>query len=483
VCRFVVLTSPGTNDDPGNANIAVSSLLGCVLVKILLWHGYLMSGTGSNIYTANVARSWRESGHDVVIMCQERHPERFDFVDTSTVLGPRNTLPEGWGSSQERDTGGRCRLVRPDIGGLLPVYVFDAYEGTDVKTFVDLTEDELTRYTEANIDAMRAVIGSFQPDAIITGHEVMGPYIAREACASTGSSYIAKLHGSALEYAVRLQARYRDFASKGLDAARYVVGGSRYMVEAASALLPGWEERARVVNPGCDVGLFRPMERSDSALRVGYVGKLIASKGVDHLLAALPLLEADAEIVIVGFGGDEGQLLALWAALHQGDRAQATEISSQGDIGAHTSLREFIEAQPQSYFDRARRLEVSFPGRLDHGPLSRVLPTFDVLVAPSVVPEAFGMVAAEAAACGVLPVVPGHSGIGEAGAVLERALDLEGTLVFDPADPIAGIAASVNAILAMPPEQRRAKGAEATALARKLWSWKVVAETLLALAT
>jgi glycosyltransferase involved in cell wall biosynthesis len=281
-----------------------------------------------------------------------------------------------------------------------------------------------------------------------------------------------------------LQDRYRDFASKGLDAARCVVGGSRYMIEAASAVLPGWEDRARVVNPGCDVDLFRPMERSGSSpLRVGYVGKLIASKGIDHLLAALPLLEVDAEIVIVGFGGDEGQLRALWAALHEGDRGEATRIASEGDIGAHTSLREFIGAQPQSYFDRAQRIEVSFPGRVDHGPLSKVLPTFDVLVAPSVVPEAFGMVAAEAAACGVLPVVPGHSGIGEAGAVLEEALGLEGTLVFDPADPIAGIAASVNAILAMPPEQRRHKGAEATALARKLWSWNVVAQKLLALAT
>jgi glycosyltransferase involved in cell wall biosynthesis len=452
-------------------------------VKVLLWHGYLMSGTGSNIYTANVARSWKEGGHDVVVMCQERHPERFDFVDSSIALGPRNILPEGWASPQQSDMG-RCRLLRPDIGGLLPVYVFDAYEGTDVKTFVDLTDDELTRYTEANIDAMEAVIGSFQPEAIITGHEVMGPYIAREACASTDSSYIAKLHGSALEYAVRLQERYRDFASKGLDAARYVVGGSHYMIEAASAVLPGWEDRARVVNPGCDVDLFRPMERSGSPpLRVGYVGKLIASKGVDHLLAALPLVEADAEVVIVGFGGDEVQLRALWGALNEGDRAEAVKVAVQGDIGAHASLREFIGGQPPSYFDRARRIEVSFPGRLDHGPLSKVLPTFDVLVAPSVVPEAFGMVAAEAAACGVLPVVPGHSGIGEAGAVLEEALGLEGTLVFDAADPITGIAASVNAILAMPPDQRREKGAAATALARKLWSWNVVAEHLLALAT
>ncbi|MEA2486258.1 MAG: hypothetical protein QOD46_1369 [Actinomycetota bacterium] len=92
------------------------------------------------------------------------------------------------------------------------------------------------------------------------------------------------------------------------------------------------------------------------------------------------------------------------------------------------------------------------------------------------------MVAAEAAACGVLPVVPGHSGIGEAGAVLEEALGLEGSLVFDPADPITGIAASVNGLLSLPEHMRVQKGAEASALARKLWSWDVVAAKLLDLA-
>ncbi|MEA2508898.1 MAG: hypothetical protein QOG21_980 [Actinomycetota bacterium] len=451
-------------------------------MKVLLWHGYLMSGTGSNIYTANVARSWKQSGHDVLVMCQERHPESFDFVDSYVELtlgdaGAVRLLPAA-------DAAGRgsCRVVRPYIGEVLPVYVLDAYEGIEAKRFIDLTDDELALYTNLNIDTLAFVIQEFQPEAIITGHEVMGPYIAREACQRTASTYVAKLHGSALEYAVKRQDRYLHFADEGLTAARYVIGGSRYMIGAASAVLPGWEHKARVINPGCDVDLFRPVERPVSErLRVGYVGKLIASKGVDHLLAALPLLEAGIEAVIVGFGGDEDQLRSLWAALHAGDRAHAVTLASDGDLGTHRSLREFIASQADSYFERAAAIAVDFPGRLDHGPLSKVLPTFDVLVAPSVVPEAFGMVAAEAAACGVLPVVPGHSGIGEAGAVLEEALGLEGSLVFDPADPIAGIAASVNALLALPQKVRAQKGAEASALARKLWSWDVVAAKLLSL--
>ena len=48
-------------------------------MKILLWHGYLLSGTGSNIYTQAIARAWSRDGHDVTVFCQEPEPERFDL--------------------------------------------------------------------------------------------------------------------------------------------------------------------------------------------------------------------------------------------------------------------------------------------------------------------------------------------------------------------------------------------------------------------
>jgi glycosyltransferase involved in cell wall biosynthesis len=128
---------------------------------------------------------------------------------------------------------------------------------------------------------------------------------------------------------------------------------------------------------------------------------------------------------------------------------------------------------------RYAAIPVEFPGRLEHGPLSEVLPTFDVLVAPSVVAEAFGMVAAEAAACGVLPLVPDHSGIGEAGLALEERLQIPGSLRFDPAAPVEGIAAGIDALLSIDPQRRLEMGRAASALAGERWSWDHVAEQLL----
>ena len=38
---------------------------------------------------------------------------------------------------------GSVTIHNPDIGGLLPVFVRDSYEGFEVKTFGELTDDEL----------------------------------------------------------------------------------------------------------------------------------------------------------------------------------------------------------------------------------------------------------------------------------------------------------------------------------------------------
>jgi glycosyltransferase involved in cell wall biosynthesis len=450
--------------------------------RILLWHGYLLAGSGSNIYTANTARVWRAAGHDVLLLCQERKAQEHDFVDAAGDFAPDNT---GFDvvATRKPAASGRCRVARPAIGDLLPVYVYDDYEGFIVKRFVDLTDSELDAYTRANVEALVAATREHAPEALIVGHEVMGPFVARQARARTAVGYLAKLHGSALEYAVKLQERYRAYAAEGLGAAGVVVGGSAYMIEEASSVVPGWRARATVVNPGCDVELFRPRDRlARGELVVGFVGKLIAAKGVHNLIAALGLTQVPGlRAEVVGYGDFEGQLRDLVEALGNGDGRRAEALVRAP--GFTSELSAFLEAQRHTpaYWRRARSVPMAFRGRLDHGPLSVVLPTFDLLVVPSVVPEAFGMVAVEAAACGVLPVVPRHSGVGEVGAILEAELEAPGLLTYDPSRPIEGIAAAIDRVLSLDPPTRHALERKAARLARARWSWERVAERLLEL--
>ena len=446
-------------------------------MKILLWHGYLMSGSGSNVYTANVSTAWRQQGHDVLVMCQEAGASRFDFVDRVAVLAPEERTPS-WTDTGHRPGAGRCSVIRPDIGGLLPVYVYDEYPGFEVKLFTDLSDSELRDYTDRNVSVMRNALDMFQPDIVITGHEVMGPSIARAACEGSDHGYVAKLHGSALEYAVKLQERYLHHATEGLNGARRVVGGSRYMLQEAGSVIPGWADKAMVVNPGADVELFRPATTERAEIpTVGFVGKLIVEKGAHNLLAALCMTTAQLRAVIVGYGGDEEAIRRLHRGLAERDLEGAREVAR--GLGRSEALLAFLDQASPVQLDRYARIPLGFTGRLEHGPLSKVLPTFDILVVPSIVPEAFGMVAAEAAACAVLPIVPDHSGIAEAGRAVEEAIGMPRFLTYDPSRPVDSMAAAIERVLSLPPADRAELGQRAAEVARQRWSWARVAEQLI----
>ena len=451
-------------------------------MKILFWHGYLLTGTGSNIYTSNVCRTFRKEGHDVFLMCQHKRSPYPPFLDDEGDFeeGNRGYKTEPTGAEPAL---GRCRLIRPNIAGLLPVYVYEKYPHIEAKAFVDLTTEELEIYVETNVQAMVTAIEDHRPDAIFVGHEVMGPYLAKLACEKTGSKYAVQLHGSALEYAVKKQDRYLRYATEGLGAAHRVIGGSNYMLRAASETVPGWEEQGVVVNPGCDVDLFVPREDpSNGEPVVSFVGKLIPQKGVHDFIAALPLIELGPfKVAIVG-GGKFGDALKQFAKSFQtGEIAEAgAQIVNEAPQDMTTSFARFLEdGVSDAYAERAKEVSVEFVGHVDHLGLSQLLPNYDVMAVPSIVPEAFGMVGAEAAACGVLPIVPNHSGISEVGAAIESALTKPGLLTFDSKDSVHSIAKAIDRVLAIPSEERKQMGRVAADYAEKSWAWEVVTKKLL----
>jgi glycosyltransferase involved in cell wall biosynthesis len=121
---------------------------------------------------------------------------------------------------------------------------------------------------------------------------------------------------------------------------------------------------------------------------------------------------------------------------------------------------------------------VEFIGRLEHDEVAGLLPGAEALVMPSTFSEAFGMVAAEAAACGVLPVSAGHSGMWEvsrelAGALPEGAGELTSFVVAEGA--VEAIAARLNRWLELPEEMRTEAREALVETARRLWSWEGVA--------
>jgi glycosyltransferase involved in cell wall biosynthesis len=406
-------------------------------VKILLWHGYLLAGTGSNVYTRSLARAWRRLGHEVVVFCQEPHPESFDL--------------------------GGATVVRPELEGPLPVFVLDRYEDLEPRHLQDLTREERERYVERNAAAVREHLPA---DLLLVNHVLPGAAVG----AAVGMPFCAKAHGSELEFSMRGNDDLAAWAREALASADEVVVGSEHIRDVLVEVV-GWSERVRIVPPGVDIEEFRPEPRegalpqlleearrdgprrserdpdegnasrfeeffSEEGPTVVYVGKLSEEKGVRLLLEALE--GVDARAVIVGFGPARDEL------------------------------------------ERQAGHRVLFTGALEHRHLRHLWSLADVSVTPSVFPEAFGMVAAEAAACGSPPLVARHSGLvavaeGLEAEYPERQRELASFVQGDPDD----LRSKLLKILSLPRSQWKELSVAARRAAVERWSWERVAALLI----
>ena len=413
-------------------------------MKIVLWHGYLLGGTGSNVYTRALAREWSRAGHEVVVLCQEPHPERFDV--------------------------GTARVVRPDVGGLLPTFVLDRYEGYDVKLLQDCTRPELDTWVEANAAAIRAELPA---DLVFCNHVLLGGAVGQ----ASGARYAVKAHGSELEYSMRGRPQLETWGREVLAAAQAVFVGSAHIRGVLDEVC-GHVDRVHEVPPGVDIDEWRPRPRAEALAgllaearqdspnpgnaherapdngnaerlaeflatdepTVVYFGKLLYNKGVHVLLEAMR--EIDARTVVVGFGDYRAELEAL--------------------------------APPRTLFT----------GPLEHRHLVYLLALADATVVPSIFPEAFGMVAAEAAAAGSPPLVARHSGLAEIALGLEAVYppQLRDLASFENGD-VEDLAAKLQRLLALSPAEKAELSRTARAATVERWSWAGVSQRLLAIAT
>jgi glycosyltransferase involved in cell wall biosynthesis len=517
-------------------------------VRVLIFHGYLLSGTGSNIYNARLAEALVRLGHDVHLLSQERHAEELEFVDSlgdwdDGELRVREIRPQRARRASEQDATGRCTVYRPNIGDLLPVYVADRYEGIQARTFAECSDEEIATYIDANVAAVRELQGSVRPQVALANHLVMGPVILARALGGA-VPYAVKVHGSALEYTVKPEPeRFLGLAREGLARARAVLVGSHHTAASLWEALqvPGLAERTRLGPPGVDVARFAPRTQTDAADRVwalttrlragtpapgrepevsafardagaaaaaleridpgadalvAFVGKLIVSKGPDLLVAAWPLVlerVPEARLVVVGFGAYRLALEQLGKALSVGDIAAARSIAQAGrsletpstQPRALRHLLAFLDslhaAELERYIASAGALgeSIMFTGRLEHEELAELLPACEALVVPSTFPEAFGMVAAEAAACGVLPVSAAHSGLAEVTDALAQAVPAAAAewLSFTVDDgAVRALADRLVGWLTADDELRSATRTGLVETVRERWSWNSVAQ-------
>jgi glycosyltransferase involved in cell wall biosynthesis len=464
---------------------------------ICLLHGYLLEGSGSNLWTRSIVEALCRRGMTVHLMAQENHPERYPFISEARRYHEDGTIEVF--HQKETEMQGRCVLHKPVLGELLPVYVVDRYEEFErVVPMAELGDVEIEDYIGRNVRALERIVDENGIRAIHANHAVLMPVVAQRIRETRGVPYVVMPHGSALEYAVRVDERMKRYAEEAMTGAAkvFVIGGEmRARVHDILGDVPGLEEKMRDLRLGVDTSRFRPidpperlealseLERALSDLDRGkdldrssrlhellrqspdveqlrsaieqttdyelkapdadlerkleqvdwekektliYVGRLIANKGPQNILAALPLvMETHPELrfVLVGHGPLREVLEALVWALAERRTELVREILIEagalaGESGDPESSRmtewlrllDLLEARGEleRYFDLAARHvrpeRVIFTGYLTHRELGHLFPCFDAAVFPSLVREAGPLVFLEALASGVFPL-------------------------------------------------------------------------------
>lgn len=460
---------------------------------IALLHGYLLEGSGSNLWTRSIVRSLCREGETVHLFCQEDRPERYDFIAEAyhyDAPDERETL-----FRRETPYEGRCILHRPAIGDTLPVYVADHYEQfAHVVPMVDLPDAAVEAYLDANVSVLERIVRREGITVMHANHAVLMSVVAQRVGRATSVPFAVMPHGSAVEYAVKRDPRFLEMASAALRAAgRILVIGPELQgrIRRVFASVPGLEGKMVELNLGVDTEQFVPVPREqrrgsiegllqrlasksrgrtprmvddfrdslsadmslgalratcassakyalkspDAALeerlrRVGwertptllFVGRLIASKGLPSVLAALPLILREhpgLQLFVVGHGPLREPMEAFLWSLANGHRALAERIARWGTALEGSPPEPFREVL--SFFERLRtngefdrylelartgldKDRVVFTGYLEHPELRLLFPCCDAAVFPSIVAEAGPLVFLEALASGCFPL-------------------------------------------------------------------------------
>ena len=455
-------------------------------------HGYLLEGSGSNLWTRSIVKSLCENGETVHLVCQENHPDRYDFIAECYKYNKDYSIQ----SLLKRSVPykGKCIMHKPQLGDTLPVYVWDKYEEfSNVVPMVDLPNDSIEEYLDYNTKVVTKIVHDYNLPVILANHAVLMSVVAQRVSSSTSIPFSIMTHGSAIEYAVKKDERFYKFANEAFSAAKKIFVVSDEMQTRVKTVFssPSIEKKITILNLGVDTKSFKltpinlrhnnieklckvlsgkrrgkkpeqyhdmikhlypeiqkeeilklvadsvpqdlkfPDSDTETKLKqvdwkndkiILFVGRFIASKGLQSIICAMPLILEkyhNAKLIIVGHGPQREIIEVLLWALEHGYRDLVENIIVWGQTlegsgkNSYEELNRFYkhlqnQNQLDNYFESAKKHNITnkvlFMGYLVHQELCHLFPCCDVAIFPSIVKEAGPLVFLESLASGCFPL-------------------------------------------------------------------------------
>lgn len=267
-------------------------------MRVLLMNHFPLQGSGSGVYTVNIARALVRKGHEVCIIMPENevlaeldvdgirlHPVYFDSCSADAL-----------------DFDFPCFTTHP----------------RSVMTFYELDNAQVAAYEGVFRAAIEDEIAAFDPDVIHCGHI----WLQASYAADYGIPLIITAHGTDL-IGFQKSERFREQARKAFDTADAIITISKDSTALVNKLF-GEPEKVHLVRNGYDPTVFYPDESSVAEVLtrfdidgdyddiVSFAGKFAHFKGIDILLNVAALYERDGVATIIAGDGELfGEMTAL----------------------------------------------------------------------------------------------------------------------------------------------------------------------------
>lgn len=331
-------------------------------MRILLTCHFPLTGSGSGVYTLNIAHALAKLGHEVrIIMPENQEPESY----------------AGFGVHPLYFNG--CRPGALDFD--FPCFTTHP---RSVQTFYDLSDAQLEAYKNAFCEALEQEIGTFNPDVVHCGHAWLMPsYVA-----DYDVPCVITVHGTDL-IGYEKSERFHDEVVNAIRNAKAIVTISEKNDQLVRALFPEAASKCSLILNGYNSDVFYPENigrkealatfgiEGDFTHVVSFAGKFAHFKGIDILLRGLgKLQDAHPE-----YKSNTAFVLAGNGELFNDMNALASELKLENVF--------FVHNQP-------------------HDALRKLYSTADVSLLTSR-KEPFGLVIIEAMACGA-PVIGSDDG-------------------------------------------------------------------------
>lgn len=248
------------------------------MTSLAIIHGYLLEGSGSNLWTRCVVEALCRKGHTVQLVCQEPHPERYDCITAAYRYDLDGSVETLFERQLAPGYTGRCLMHKPQLGDTLPVYVWDKYEEySNVVPMIELDDDAIELYIDRNAAVLRRVVAEHDVIAMHVNHAVLSTVAVQRVSRETGVPYAVMEHGSSLEYAVKKDPRMLAMATSAFsDAELLFVHGDemRNRIEAAMPHIRDAQRKYVTLPLGVHTWQFEPVPRER---RREKIGKLLVS--------------------------------------------------------------------------------------------------------------------------------------------------------------------------------------------------------------